>query len=171
MRDELADIVRPAAQQSYYKFPVVLDPDRLITIASTLPSLDWKSIAYGPEELGNIPDDCGGIYAFAIQHVGSGLTPHCYILYIGIAGKNSTRSLRDRYRDYLTPSKVRKRLHIARMIFFWQPILRFYFAPVSRAVSSTTLQDIERQLNSALTPPFSINDIDGEIRETRRAFP
>ena len=171
MFEELSDIVSPGAEQLKYRFPVVIDTERLATIEPALPPLSWQSISYGEKEIKRVPDDRRGIYAFAIQDRSSGLPPHCYILYIGIGGKNSNRSLRARYRDYLAPSKIRKRAHIARMIWCWGSILRFYYAAVPHTTPSSTLQEIELQLNSALMPPFSINDIDAEVKKSRRAFP
>ena len=43
------------------------------------------------------------------------LSPHGYVLYIGIAGRRSDRALRERYKDYLNVKqiqKVRRRTHM-----------------------------------------------------------
>ena len=73
------------------------------------------------------------------------LPPHEYILYIGIAGYNSQRSLRERYKDYLNAKKVIKRAKIARMIGTWHEVLRFFFAPVETAMFQTMTS---RRLNN-----------------------
>ncbi len=132
--------------------------------------LAWDSVSYGEEELGRVPADKRGIYAFAISSTNYVLPPHGYVLYIGIAGRDSERPLRDRYKDYLNAKKVKKRARIARMIGTWHQVLRFYFAPIDDDVSSDDLQTLERQLNTALMPPFSEGDIDADIKQKRKAF-
>ena len=97
------------------------------------------------------------------------LPPHGYILYIGIAGRNSERSLRERYKDYLYPKKVIKRGGIQR-VMNWRSVLQFVFAPVDDTVTTEDLQRLERQLNTALIPPFSEQDMDAGVRAKRRAW-
>ncbi len=132
--------------------------------------LHWESIGYGDAEIANVPDDSRGLYAFAVCKTSTVLPPHCYVLYIGIAGRRSERSLRERYKDYLNARKVLKRERIARMIGTWHPVLRFYFAPVDDAVTSEQLEELEKQLNSTLLPPFAEGDLEAGIKQQRRAF-
>ena len=170
MPDELEDFVNASAEQLKYQFAVTLEPDKLMAVDSTLQPLAWRSIPYGHDQIHEVPNDKRGIYAFAISHPSDVLPPHGYILYIGIAGRDSDRSLQERYRDYLNRGKVRKRERIARMIVCWRSILRFLFAPVEESVTSEDLKNMERRLNTALMPPLSINDVDAETRQMRRAF-
>ena len=170
MRDELADFVNVSAERLKYRIPVNLEPNRLIAADSDLQPLAWQSIPYGPDEIHKVPDDKRGIYAFAVSYPSDVLPPHGYILYIGMAGRDSNRSLRARYRDYLNRKAVRKRPQIARMIVCWRPILRFWFAPVEDTVTPADLQNIELCLNTAFMPPLSINDMDAETKQQRRAF-
>ena len=171
MLDELDDFVNASAEHLKYRFSVVLEPDKLVAADSALQPLAWQSIPYGRDEIDKVPNDKRGIYAFAINHPSRVLPPHGYVLYIGIAGRDSDRSLRQRYREYLSESKVCKRERIARMIGCWRSILRFFFAPVEESVTSEDLKTLERTLNTALLPPFSINDTDAETRQRMRAFP
>ena len=171
MTDPLDDFVNASAEQLLrYRFTVTLHPDRLTAADSELQPLAWDSIPYGPDEIHRIPDDKRGIYAFAISYPSDVLPLHSYILYVGIAGRDSRRSLRARYRDYLNRRSLLKRERIARMVVCWGPILRFCFAPVEETVTSDDLKNIERQLNSALMPPLSINDLDAQTRQMQRAF-
>ena len=170
MPDELEDFVNASAEQLKYQFTVVLEPDKLAAADATLQPLAWQSIPYGRDEIDRVPDDKRGIYAFAVCYRSDVLPSHSYILYIGMAGHDSRRSLRARYRDYLNRRSLLKRERIARMVVCWGPILRFFFAPVEESVSSDELKHIERQLNTALMPPLSINDLDAETRQRRRAF-
>ena len=98
------------------------------------------------------------------------LPMHCYVMYIGIAGRKSNRSLRARYREYLNTKKIMKRARIARMIGAWHSVLRFYFAPIDEDITSAQLEQIEEELNSALLPPMSEGDIEAGIKNQRRAF-
>ena len=149
---------------------IILNPARLLADDFAIPTLNWQAIKYGDAELDQVPNDKRGIYAFAVRIDSDILPPHGYILYIGIAGRNSDRSLRERYRDYLNQRKVLKRAGIARMIGTWHQVLQFVFAPVEDAVSTEDLQLLETQLNTALIPPYSEQDIDAEVRTLRRAW-
>ena len=149
---------------------VTLSPEKMMTGNYAIPILSWDSICFGEEELDRVPNDKRGVYAFAVCHKDEVLPPHGYILYIGIAGRDSERPLRERYKDYLNVKKVMKRDRIAIMIGTWKQVLRFFFAPVGDEVSSEDLKTLEQQLNTALMPPFSIGDLDADTRRKRRAF-
>jgi len=153
-----------------FNVPFTLSTDQFARNDFVLGDLQWQSIPYGDAGLANVPDDRRGLYAFAICKESAVLPPHCYVLYIGIAGRKSDRSLRERYRDYLNEKKVLKRERIARMIGTWHPVLRFYFATVDEAITSDQLEELEKQLNSTLIPPFSEGDLEAGIKQKRRAF-
>ena len=170
MPDELEDFVNASAEPLKYRFTVLLEPDKVVAADSALQPLAWHSIPYGHDEIHKVPDNKRGIYAFAISYPSHALPLHSYILYIGIAGHDSRRSLRARYRDYLNRRSLLKRERIARMVVCWGPILRFLFAPVEETVTSDDLKSIERRLNTAFMPPLSIKDLDAETRQRMRAF-
>ena len=131
---DLTDVIdfagRVSSEIVSYAPPIVLNPTRLQAHPFVVASLPWNSVNYGDAGLAQVPDDKRGIYAFAVRIEDDVFPPHGYILYIGIAGRNSNRSLRARYKDYLNPKKVLKRERIARMIGTWHPVLQFLFAPV-----------------------------------------
>ena len=169
--DSLIDFANDAANAiAKFRISVTLSPDTLMAGDHVIPALTWDSVSYGDGEVDRVPADKRGVYAFAVCQNNDVLPPHGYILYIGIAGRDSERPLRDRYKDYLNEKKVMKRARIARMIGTWHKVLRFYFAPVADDVSSDDLKTLEQQLNTALMPPFSESDLEAEIRHTRRAF-
>lgn len=170
--DSLSDSVNRAHDEiGRYRITFTLSPGKMILDEYDFDSLPWESIRYGEAEITRIPNDKRGVYAFAVCTESDIIPPHGYILYVGIAGRDSKRSLRDRYKDYITESKLRKREGIARMIVDWHDVLRFFFAPVDDSVSSDDLKKLERQLNNALLPPFSRGDLDAGIKSQRRAFP
>jgi hypothetical protein len=170
--DGLIDFANAAtADIAKYQVSVVLNADNILAGGqSSVNALNWQSVSYGEAEIDRVPDDKRGIYAFAVCVPSSILPPHGYILYIGIAGRDSARSLRARYKDYLNMRRVIKRDRIARMIGTWHQVLRFFFAPVGEGVSSDDLQRLERQLNTAFMPPFSEGDLEAETKRKRRAF-
>ena len=169
--DSLTDFANKVANEiGKFTVSVTLSPEKMMSGDYAIPTLSWESICFGDEELDRVPDDKRGIYAFAVCHNDEVLPPHGYILYIGIAGRDSERPLRERYKDYLNVKKVMKRDRIALMIGTWHQVLRFFFAPVGDEVSSEDLKVLEQQLNTALMPPFSVGDLDADTRRKRRAF-
>lgn len=170
---EISDFANRAREQigRYRIDEFILNPQFMTRDDYVMPVLSWQSIQYGvPEEITKIPADKRGIYAFVAQSPSNVLPPHGYVMYIGIAGKDSNRSLRERYRDYLSMRNPHKRPRISMMIDNWRDVLRFYYVSVEDDVSSEELKTIEEQLNSALLPPFSQRDVEAEIRVMMRAF-
>ena len=169
--DTLIDFANQASEKiAKYTVHVTLSPEKMMANKHAIESLSWDSISYGYEELAKVPADKRGIYAFVICRNNDVLPPHGYVLYIGIAGRDSERPLRDRYKDYLNTRKVKKRARIARMIGTWHQVLRFYFAPIDEDISSDELKELEKQLNTALMPPFSEGDLEADTKQKRRAF-
>lgn len=167
--NSVVDFVNQAQDEiGKFKLDVILSPDKLQRNDYILDVLNWDSILYDDaDELEKVPNDKRGLYAFAICHPSQVLPPHGYILYIGIAGRNSDRPLRTRYKEYLNAKKIVKRARIARMIGTWHNVLRFYFAPVEDDVSTEDLQEIEKQLNTALMPTFSEGDLEADVKKKR----
>ena len=169
--DSLIDFANEATEEiAKYTVSFTLSSPKMQVNQHVIPVLKWDSIRYGNAELSKVPNDKRGVYAFAICQNNDVLPPHGYILYIGIAGHNSDRSLRERYKDYLNEKMVSKRARIARMIGTWHEVLWFFFAPVEKNISSEDLKKLELQLNTALMPPFSKGDLDADTKQKRRAF-
>lgn len=169
---EISDFVNRAHDQiGRYRIEFTLNPQFMTRDDYVIPVLSWQSIQYGAtEETTKIPADKRGIYAFVAQSPSNALPSHGYVMYIGMAGRDSNRSLRERYRDYLSCGYIRTRPRVLRMIVDWGDVLRFYYVSVEDGVSSEDLKRLEEQLNSALLPPFSPGDVEAEIKEMRRAF-
>lgn len=149
---------------------IILSPAKMRFNAFCVPALTWQSIPFGSADIDQVPDDKPGLYAFALCEPNAVLPPHGYVLYIGITGKRPGRSLRKRYSEYLNERKVKKRSRIAFMIGNWHKVLRFYFVSVEPTFPVHDLEKLEKQLNTALMPPFSVGDLEAETKRKRRAF-
>ena len=154
-----------------FKVEFTLNPDLLSRPTYRMEKLSWSSVPYGRSDLDQVPDNMRGIYAFVVSHCNPVLPHHGYVLYVGIAGHNSNRSLRARYRDYLNTKKILKRDRVKAMISKWANVLHFVYAPVELNVSSDDLIALEREVSGALLPPFSPGDLEGRLKEMVRMFP
>ena len=77
-------------------------------------TLAWDSISYGEQELERVPADKRGIYAFAVCRNSDVFSaPRVCPLHRDCGVRDSIRSLRDRYRDYLNDRKVMKRAPVS----------------------------------------------------------
>jgi hypothetical protein len=157
-----------------FRLQFTLSPDQLNSKFDESAQLIWKCIKYGDD----VPSDRipelqkKGIYAFVIQSPTTGLPPHGYVLYIGIAGRRSNRSLKKRYEDYFNETKlIKERPRIAQMIGSFREALYFYYATVPDLYDSKALENLEKQLTGVLLPPYSKQDIEANIKESVKAFP
>lgn len=168
---DIIDFVEQANDEiGKFQLTMILSPEKLIFDTFKVASLNWDSIQYGEAEIDKVPSNKRGVYAFSISKPSKVLPPHGHILYIGIAGRGSGRSLKARYKDYLNPQKIIKRSRIARMIGTWHDVLRFHFAPIDDSMTSKELEQLEKELNTALLPPFSEGDLEADTKMKRRAF-
>ena len=151
----------------FYSIDFRLNPQKMMSVNGL--SLQWDSIQYKTGDENKIPDDKSGIYAFAIKCSNDTLPPNCYVVYVGIAGRRgSGRSLRQRYKDYLQTSQVRRRSRICRMISSWHSVLVFFFAPIDD--NTIDLESLEKRVIDALHPPFCDGDYSSETKKARNAF-
>ena len=154
-----------------YEIRFVLNTEAILALDPSENPFHWNSITFGKDEIKHVPNDQRGLYAFIIADLRTFLPPHGYIMYIGIAGRRSCRSLRARYQDYFEPSELARRPALGRMICYWHPILRFHFAPVDDNVTSAELEVMEQRLITAFLPPCSKGDIKADTRAMMAAFP
>ena len=168
---ELEDFANQAiADVQKFEKCFILRPNGLMETHFTLNKLDWKSVSLGNrDEIEKIPNN-RGIYAFIIHCPNGVFPPHGYVLYIGIAGRRSNRSLRERYKDYLNVNQVKKRACLSHAFGIWHEVIKFFYATIDDSVSSEDLEKLENELNTALIPPCSLGDIDADIAKKRRAF-
>lgn len=172
--DLLYDFANEANREiGNFRVDITLSPDKMQRDDYEVDELNWASIHFGDEEeINMIPDDKRGIYALSICHPNAVLPPNGCIIYIGIAGRRSNRTLRERYKDYLNEKHMQKdRPALAYAIGTWQAVLRFFFAPVDDELSSADLEKLEEKINTALMPPYSFGDLEADIKRKKKAFP
>ena len=153
-----------------YELRFILNTQKISDLDGSENPLTWNSIGFGKQEINKVPDDREGVYAFVVSHLRNFLPPHGYIMYIGLSGKNSFRSLRDRYSDYFKQSELQRRPRIKRMIVQWHPLLRFHFAPVAKNLPRTELKALEERLITAFLPPCCKGEIAADTRKMMAAF-
>ena len=158
------------AQIKAYEIRFILNTDAILALGPSENPFRWKSIRFGKNEIQDVPNDRRGLYAFIIADQRTFLPPHGYIMYIGIAGRDSDRSLRERYEDYFKQSEVEDRPAVKWMIVTWHRILRFHFAPVSANISSAELKAMEKRLITAFLPPCCKDDIEADTKAMKAAF-
>ena len=123
--------------------------------------LAWQDLRFSQENKKNVPKK-RGIYAFIINHQNNHFPSHGYIMYIGITGaKSEKRTLNDRFGDYLRDKKNDKRPRINYMLNKYEDDLVFSYVPIDN--QKIDLEQLEKDLNDALLPPFSINDFTANI--------
>ena len=154
-----------------FRIEFILNPNFLSRQTYRVEKLSWFSVPYGRDDLDKVPNNMRGVYAFVISHRNPVLPLHGYVLYVGIAGYNSNRSLQDRYRDYLNTKKILKRDRVKAMIANWADVLHFVYAPVECSVSSDDLIALEKEINGALLPPYSPGDREAQLKAMERMFP
>ena len=171
MLEKLHDFANEVRELRGYEFNAILIPSKMKQ-EFEIDKLDWDSIQFGIKtEIERIPNDRRGIYAFTIQIESEALPPHAYIVYIGIAGKQSEVSLRKRYRQYLSESYlIKERPKLADAFGNWREVIRFYFAPVEEDFTSDQLETLEEQINEALVPPCSVGDFEADMRKKLKAL-
>ena len=158
------------AEIKAYEITFILNTNSILALRPSENPFHWDSIRFGKNEIRDVPNDHRGLYAFIIADQRTFLPPHGYIMYIGIAGRDSDRSLRDRYGDYFKQSELERRPAVKRMIVTWHRILRFHFAPVADNVPSAELEAMEKRLITAFLPPCCKDDIEAETRAMMAAF-
>lgn len=149
-----------------YGVQFTISPKQLRKFSASA-TLNWNKVKFTQKNNHLIPAN-RGIYAFVVEHNGSNLPYHGYIMYIGISGDSGNSNLRNRYRNYLDEMKKKKRSSIYYMLNNWGPCLFFHYAEVSD--KRVSLHKLEMSMSDALIPPYSTNDFSAEIREGKRAF-
>jgi hypothetical protein len=163
----VVDLVKHADDIKADRQAFLLSPRRWRTSKVQVP-LAWKSVKFEAANRPQVPA-IRGVYAFIVQHVNGHFPPHGYIMYIGITGDvSATRTLNDRYYEYLVEKRKQKRAKIAYMLNKYADDLYFTYATITDP--NFDLGKLELELNDAVIPPVVVKDFTAEIREIVRAI-
>ena len=160
----LFDLVRkksePKDVEDYFRehsFTVFLWPTAWRD-AQSPEQLHWTRVEFGRAAIEDVPA-LRGVYAFSICIKDSIMPSHGVIVYFG----ETTRTLRDRYREYIRDSeRGAKRPKFAELFDLWAEHLDFIFAPIQNPACD--LKTIERTLNDGVIPYCVTKDFSAEIR-------
>lgn len=141
---------------------VALHPDRWTTFAAKY-ALTWQIVPFKTGGSNQVPAE-SGFYCFVVANVAMELPLVLYPLYAGETG-----DLRRRYKDYLRErNSHRGRDHVRKFLnVFWGEV-SFAFAPLDSDAAVRRL--VERDLNDALMPSFSIKDFSARVKARRGAW-
>lgn len=163
---EVAEFVEEVDRAKSFIVSFVLDPNRWSSFSSAY-NLDWRSCQFTKDNKNKVPEQ-KGIYAFVFQVSTKNLPTHGYILYVGIVSKSS-RTLRERYGEYLLEQRRLKRPKVSVMLQKFADALRFYFAPLE--TDEGALEKLEADLASAVIPPTVTKDFSPRVRKIKQALP
>jgi hypothetical protein len=158
------DFIKEVDRGKTFKREFILNTDYWKQFNESEIRLNWEKIKFAKNNIKNIPNK-PGIYSFAISNDNINLPSNSYIIYIGIVGYKvqSTRTLRQRYKEYLLEQERLKRPNVTYMLNKWKDYIYFYYAEVSE--ENIDLQKIEKTLCKTLLPPCNQNDFNGEMRK------
>lgn len=144
------------------RITLALHPDRW-TAFSQAYQLAWQIVPFRVGGAAQVPQTAG-FYCFIVNNGAAQLPLVLYPLYAGETG-----NLRQRYRDYLIEKdKDGGRVHVRKFLnVFWGEVA-FAFAP--HDVDAAARRNIEKQLNDALMPPYSIKDFTAEVKAAKGAW-
>jgi hypothetical protein len=164
---DFANHDKAMARLSRYSQRFILSPE-CFKKGLTLPALTWTTVKFTATQINTVAAE-PGLYAFSVVTSRIGLPPHGYVLYVGQTGaKKNSRTLRVRAGEYLKEEKSGKRRHVWEFLNKWSGHLSFHYVPVDPQTQD--LEAIEKTLNDALMPPYSVNDFSAEIKAQKKAW-
>lgn len=139
---------KPFLLPNYHVKRMVLSPEHWATFPKHH-SLGWTLTKFDKSNAAHVPADKMGVYSFVVQPEIANHTGCSYLMYIG---KAERQSLRARFNQYFAHIKeTSRRVHVSKMLRYWQGHLWFAFAPVADA---TKIDATEQDLLKAFLPPF-----------------
>jgi excinuclease UvrABC nuclease subunit len=153
----LTDVLKACEEQKVWTCHFTLCPN---TWKRYLSIHEWHNEKLDRTKANNIPDEAG-IYTLILQP-GIANHPACsYLMYVG-----QTKSLRKRFRKYLTSEKrITGRPKIFAFLNWYDGFICFYYT----LVKMETLDTVEDALMDAYQPPLN-TEFKGTLSKARSAF-
>ena len=125
---------------------------------------DWNYTPFETDKVAQISDS-PGVYCFHVGHRLTCLPPFGISLYGGITKVSLRRRCMGYFSEKDSPSgriSVRKFLHVfeGELTLFWSEI----------DITSFDIDQLERDFNDAMMPPYSRRDFSAEVRSARSAW-
>lgn len=129
-------------------------------------NFNWQSLEYSSGAQPAVPDNTPGLYIFVLQPLFGSIFPsYNYILYVGMTEEGLKERLNSGYR---TPSAVKERPHVHRMIRDYGKYLTWNYLPLP-GYSKKQLTDIETLLIGYFCdPPINKKDQPVQIKEAKK---
>lgn len=126
--------------------------------------LDWNFTPF-EKQLANQVDNVPGIYCFHIGHFLNCLPSFGISLYGGI----TSRCLRTRFLEYFRERDAEGgRKWVRKFLLVFDGELSFAWSPIDIEVYD--IDELERQFNDAMMPPYSVKDLSADVKAGRYAW-
>ena len=178
LRDALYDEYSTSSDRSYIKLSyqnIAVTPRWWSTYGTSLQNItfDWENVRYTDldDHLSNnkTSGDGIGVYLFVVKPDFTILGLPGYVYYVGIAGEaDSNRHLRDRLRQYIQVSAIKKRNKVETALSLYHKETTIYFSKLN--VSSKELSEIESNLHGYFMPWANQRDFPTPIKIARGAW-
>jgi hypothetical protein len=140
-----------------YKFEVTTYPPfwRLFNYKLRNETLNFSSLKFSSNANPTVTDGTPGIYLFVLKPLPEIFSEYSMILYVGISEEGLIERLNKGYR---TPSMVKQRPHVQRMILDYGDYLYWYYSPLI-GKTNAELKEIESNLIGYFCdPPINRKD-------------
>lgn len=118
-------------------------------------SFKWQRLDYSSNDLPDVPVKTPGIYLFVLESSPTVFESYKYIMYVGMTDEGLKERLNNGYR---TPSSVKNRPNIHRLILDYGRFLIWYYLPLPDK-SQSELKEIESNLIGFFcNPPINKKD-------------
>lgn len=127
---------------------------------------NWQKINYSSNIDPSVKPKTPGIYLFVLEAEPVIFDTYKYILYVGMTADGLIERLNNGYR---TPSGVKKRPHVHRMILDYGKYLKWYYLPLP-GKTKAEIEEIESNLIGYFcNPPINKKDAPYVIREAQKS--
>jgi hypothetical protein len=129
-------------------------------------NFNWQYLEYSSGANPLVAPQTPGIYLFVLRPPYSIFTEYNHVMYVGMSDEGLNERLNDGYR---TPSQVKLRPHVWRLILDYGPFLRWYYLPLP-GFSKKELEEIESLLIGYFcNPPINRKDAPTPIKEAKKS--
>ncbi len=139
---------------------------RLFNIKLRHVNFNWQYLEFATNDNPTVPPGTPGIYIFVLKPPYSIFEDYKHVMYVGMSDEGLHERLNSGYR---TPSQVKARPHVWRLILDYGRYLRWYYLPLP----GKTLQELE-EIESFLigyfcNPPINRKDAPTPIKEAKKS--